>query len=156
MGRNLLVLIGVLIVIGSSLLLPLTSTGQKIYGMDPYKAGQLHLQEESGIVIGIAILLVLLLKGQLRGIIWMLIGLVGISWTFFYAASLIVFSTPIIAGLRSVGEPPPPPSPPASFEIGLLVTLIGYALVIAGGIWDTARKRKSTGNQNVPEKLPTT
>lgn len=149
----LLVLIGVFIVVGSSLLLPLTSTGQKIYGMDPYKTMQLHLHEASGVTIGISSLLVLPVKRQWRGVIWIVIGTVGALWTYFYASALIVFSTPVISRIGEAGEPLPSH---VNFEIGLSVTLVGYALIVVGGIWDILRKRKSPGNQNVPEKSMTT
>jgi len=134
MRRNLIVLCGALIVFISAAFLPMITFSQQISNSAPE---QVDLPERTGIILAILILLVLLLKWKLRGILWIIFGIIGPLWTPMSVMTLYNVGNKVMLALdpsSSRGAP--------TFLPGFYLVIFGYIVVIVGAVWDIIQKRK--------------
>jgi hypothetical protein len=82
-------------------------------------------------------LLIMLLKWNWRGILWIVLGAVGVYWAptankTWYDIGVTVLAN-IDSGTR--GE--------LTYQVGLYVVILGFLMIVGGGIWDIIQKRKA-------------
>jgi hypothetical protein len=133
--KNLFIIGGVAIVFISCWFLPVMSFTQQASWTNGTEF--VSLDERSGTFIGIAILLLMFLKWKWRGVLWIVLGVIGAVWTPTSANTLYDVGKQLGVALDPNyirGGP--------SYEIGLFLIVIGYLVVIGGGIWDILQKNK--------------
>jgi hypothetical protein len=136
MKSNWIVIGGIVVVIASAFFLPVISFTQQASYINGIES--VSLNERSGVLIGIVLLLLTLLKWKWRGILWIVLGVIGAIWTPTSANTLYEVGKKVGVAMDPSfvrGEP--------SYEIGLYVILLGYAIVIGGSIWEIIQQKNS-------------
>lgn len=136
MKSNWIVIGGIVVVIASAFFLPVISFTQQASWTNGLES--VSLNERSGVLIGIVLFLLMLLKWKWRGILWTILSVVGMFWTPYSANTLYKVGKDLMVAMDSNatrGEP--------SFEIGLYLIILGYAVVIGGSIWEMIQQKNS-------------
>ncbi len=134
MKLNLIVLVGLLLVGLSSIFLPVITFTQKAPWLSRAQAGS--LSERSGLLLAVAMLVVMLLRGNRRGVLWIVLGTAGLIWTPAAVSALSESVKQVSKALDRtffVGEP--------SYAAGFFLVMLGYVVVILGAMWDIAQTR---------------
>ena len=97
------------------------------------------------LVLGLAILILMFFKWKWRGIPWIVLSFIGTVIGVLYANTLFQIyrgpsALPLVAGF-----------PLSVSEIEQLIVIIGYIIIICGGIWDITRKSKQTLVADMPK-----
>jgi len=136
MKRNLIVLFGTAVVIVCALFVPaITYTMQNSLG-----SNQVSAPDSTVIIFAIVILLVMLFSWKWRGIVWIVLSIGGAIWAPVAANALYSASKAVNTALdatSTISEP--------SYTIGLYLIIVGFVIIVAGGVWDIVQKRKLEG-----------
>lgn len=139
MRRNIIILCGAALVLISSIWMPVIAFSQKSSWTNGQT--QISLKESSSILFIVIILLVVLIKWKWRGIIWIILSIVGSVWSIFAAYTLYDTGLNILLAID-----PAATRGPLTFTSGLYIKLAGYAIIIAGSVWDVVQKKKQASS----------
>ena len=132
MRRNLIVLGGVAVLMVTGYFFPVLSFPAKTW-----HAETIRLTSAASMVIGFIILWFMQTTSKWRGVLWIVLSVLGPMWTinevqrqyeFFVSRGIKVYPDYVS------GQP--------SYEIGLYLTILGYTIVLIGSVWDLVQKRR--------------
>jgi hypothetical protein len=135
MKRNLIIIRGVALLIITGLFIPVASFSQKAFYM--HSVETTSLTNGASIGIGLIILWFMQSNSKWRGVLWILLSIVGVSLTFL--STQREYERIVNRELRI---DPAYPYGPLSYDSGIYLILLGYLIVMIGSIWDIVQKGK--------------
>jgi len=135
MRRNLIVVGGVAMVVLGKMFLPLLS--ETIDGVSNNLSPRLF----TNTILLVLVLFVMVFKWTGRGILWILMGLIGAAVVPSTMVALVRTFREINDAFSLIMEEAPRPSE-INYLPGMYVLILGYVVIVGGGVWDLVQKRK--------------